>query len=68
LFSSREEEWPALIGITALRDGCWHIKCVDVVNQAHNQERARERKERTVNLDGNYVRRRLIRQKEKNFS
>jgi hypothetical protein len=36
-----------MIGITALRDGCWHIKCVHVVNWAHNQERARERKERT---------------------
>jgi hypothetical protein len=57
-----------MIGITALRDGWWRIKCVNVVNWAHNQERARERKERTVNLEGKNARRRLVRQKEKNFS
>ncbi len=36
-----------MIRITALRDSRRRIKCVDVVNWAHNQERARERKERS---------------------
>lgn len=57
-----------MIRITALSDSRWRIKCVDVVNWAHNQERARERKERTVNLDRKNARTRLVRQKEKNFS
>jgi len=55
LFSSRdEEELPAfehlqkhmpMIGITATRDGCWRIRCLDWMNKLSKKVRAREGKD-----------------------